>query len=285
MLASINLNMPTPTEYLKHTSVIIVTGGSSGIGCSIVKAIKNVAPTATVCNLSRSKPVDFFDQHCIHIATDLSDSKALAAAAEQLNIIIAEAEAGEVLLINNSGFGDYGRQQDLDRAKQLQMIDLNVRAVVDLTAHLLPQMLERGGCVVNVASTAGFQPTAYLATYGATKAFVLNWTLALGEDLRGTKVRTLAVCPGPTRSNFFKSAGFETPPMQEGGSLTPDMTSEQVADLTLQALAKGKSLLVTGWRNKLIAFIGSKFPIIVVTRVGAAILRKMRLETHKGNSK
>ena len=277
--------MPTPTEYLKHTSVIIVTGGSSGIGCSIIKAIKNLAPTSTLCNLSRSKPGDFFDQHGIHIATDLSDSKAVAAAAAQLNIIIAEAEAGEVLLINNSGFGDYGRLQDLDRTKQLQMIDLNVRAVVDLTAHLLPQMLERGGCVVNVASTAGFQPTAYLATYGATKAFVLNWTLALGEDLRGTKVRTLAVCPGPTRSNFFKSAGFETPPMQEGASLTPDMTSEQVADLTLQALAKGKSLLVTGWRNKLIAFFGSKFPIIVVTRVGAAILRKMRLETHQGNSK
>jgi len=277
--------MPTPTEYLKHTSVIIVTGGSSGIGCSIIKAIKNLAPTSTLCNLSRSKPGVFFDQHGIHIATDLSDSKAVAAAAAQLNIIIAEAEAGEVLLINNSGFGDYGRLQDSDRTKQLQMIDLNVRAVVDLTAHLLPQMLERGGCVVNVASTASFQPTAYLATYGATKAFVLNWTLALGEDLRGTKVRTLAVCPGPTRSNFFKSAGFETPPMQEGASLTPDMTSEQVADLTLQALAKGKSLLVTGWRNKLIAFFGSKFPIIVVTRVGAAILRKMRLETHQGNSK
>ncbi len=277
--------MPTPTEYLKHTSVIIVTGGSSGIGSSIIKAIKNLAPTATVCNLSRSKPGDFFDQYGIHIATDLSDSKAVAAAAVQLNIIIEEAAVGEVLLINNSGFGDYGRQQDLDRAKQLQMIDLNVRAVVDLTSQLLPQMLKRGGCVVNVASTAGFQPTAYLATYGATKAFVLNWTLALSEDLRGTKVRTLAVCPGPTRSNFFKSAGFETPPMQEGTSLTPDMTSEQVADLTLQALAAGKSLLVTGWKNKLIAFFGSKFPIIVVTRVGAAILRKMRLEAHQGDSK
>ena len=165
--------MPTPTEYLKHTSVIIITGGSSGIGCSIIKAIKNLAPTATVCNLSRSKPGDFFDQHGIHIATDLSDPTAVAAAAEQLNIIIAEAESGEVLLINNSGFGDYGRQQDLDRGKQLQMIDLNVRAIVDLTSRLLPQMLKRGGCVVNVASTAGFQPTAYLATYGATKAFVL----------------------------------------------------------------------------------------------------------------
>ena len=73
--------------------------------------------------------------------------------------------------------------------------------------------------------------------------------------------------------------------MQEGASWTPDMTSELVADLTLLALAKGKSLLVTGWRNQLIAFFGSKFPIMVVTRVGAAILRKMRLETHQGNSK
>jgi len=276
--------MPTPTEYLKHTSVIVITGGSSGIGSSIIKAIKTLTPAATVCNLSRSKPDNFFDQYGIHIATDLSDPTAVAAAAEQLNIIIAEAEPGEVLLINNSGFGDYGRQQDLDRGKQLQMIDLNVRAVVDLTSQLLPQMLKRGGCVVNVASIAGFQPTAYLATYGATKAFVLNWTLALGEDLRGTKVRTLAVCPGPTRSNFFKSAGFETPPMQEGMSLTPDMTSEEVAALTLQALAKGKSLLVTGWKNKFIAIVGSKFPIMVVTRIGAAILRKMRLEAHKGES-
>ena len=277
--------MPTPTEYLKHTSVIIVTGGSSGIGCSIIKAIKKLAPTATICNLSRSKPVDFFDERDIHIEADLSDSSAVAASAERLNVVIAEVGAGEVLLINNSGFGDYGCLQDLDRAKQLRMIDLNIRAVVDLTAHLLPQMLERGGCVVNVASTAGFQPTPYLATYGATKAFVLNWTLALGEDLRGTKVRTLAVCPGPTRSNFFKSAGFETPPMREGTSLAPDMTSEEVAELTLKALAQGKSLLVTGWKNKLIAFFGSKFPIIVVTRVGGAILRKMRLEAHKGDSK
>jgi short-subunit dehydrogenase len=144
--------------------------------------------------------------------------------------------------------------------------------------------LERGGCVVNIASTAGFQPTPYLATYGATKAFVLNWTLALGEDLRGTKVRTLAVCPGPTRSNFFKSAGFDTPPMRDGANGGLDMSSEAVADLTLQALAKGKSLLVTGWKNRLIALFGSKCPIVVVTRVGGAILRKMRLEAHKGSS-
>ena len=155
---------------------------------------------------------------------------------------------------------------------------------VDALKPITPSVVPRRS-LLNIASTAAFQPTPYLATYGATKAFVLNWTLALGEDLRGTKVRTLAVCPGPTRSNFFKAAGFAKPPMQEGANAGLDMTSEEVADLTLRALAKGRSLLVTGWKNKLIALFGSKLPIIVVTRVGGAILRKMRLEAHKGDSK
>ncbi len=273
--------MPTPSEYLNHAAVIIVTGGSSGIGCSIIKAIKTVGTNAVVCNLSRSKPDIFSDKTGLHISTDLSSASALQTAAERLELIIDEAPPGKVLLFNNSGFGDYGRIEELDRCKQLTMIDLNVKAVVDLTLRLLPKMLERGGVVVNVASTSAFQPTPFLATYGATKSFVLNWTLALNEDLRGTSVRALAVCPGPTRSNFFKSAGFETPPMNSGANATLDMTSDQVAEYTLNALAKGRSMVVTGWKNKCIAFFGSKFPIVAVTRIGGVILRKLRLEQHR----
>jgi short-subunit dehydrogenase len=195
-----------------------------------------------------------------------------------LKAIIAGAPPGELLLVNNSGFGDYGPMQEADIDKQLNMIDLNIRAVVDLTARLLPLMQERGGVVMNIASTAAFQPTPYLATYGATKAFVLNWSMALNEDLRGTKVRAMAVCPGPTRSNFFKRAGFETPPMEAGGfNKMLDMTSDEVAERALRGLAKGKSLVVTGWKNKCIAFFGSKTPRVWVTRIGGAILRKMRL--------
>ena len=276
--------MPTPSEYLNQASVIIVTGGSSGIGCSIIKAIKIVSPDVCLCNLSRSKPEVFLGENGHHIGVDLSDASALAAAAEQLQRIIEVAPLGKVVLVNNSGYGDYGRMPDLDIGKQLNMIDLNVRAVVDLTTRLLPQLLERGGAIVNIASTSAFQPTPFLATYGATKAFVLNWTLALNEDLRGTSVRALAICPGPTRSNFYKSAGFESPPMNSGANATLDMTADEVAEYTLRALAKGQSFTVTGWKNKCIAFFGSKFPIVAVTRIGGIILRKLRLEQHKGNS-
>lgn len=269
------------SEYFNRFSVVIVTGGSSGIGCSIIKAIMKLSPEAMLCNLSRSKPEFFLGQNGAHFPVDLSDPKALAEVATCLTEKITEAPEGEVLLINNSGFGDYGCLQDLKVSKQLNMIDLNVRSVVDLSARLLPAMLERGGVITSIASTAAFQPTPFLSTYGASKAFVRNWSLALNEDLRGTKVRTLAVCPGPTRSNFFKAAGFETPPMNKGANKGLDMTSEQVAEMTIAAIADERALLITGWKNKCIAFFGSKAPIVLVTAIGARILRKLRLEQHK----
>ena len=272
--------MPTPVplnETLNRFSVAVVTGGSSGIGSSIIKTIIKLTPEVTVCNLSRSKPAVFLGENGVHLTTDLSDAGQVGDAAERLKTIIAAAPPGEVLLVNNSGFGDYGPMQQVEIAKQLNMIDLNVRAVVDLTVRLLPLMQARGGAIMNIASTAAFQPTPYLATYGATKAFVLNWSLALNEDLRGTQVSALAVCPGPTRSNFFKRAGFETPPMDGGGfNKLLDMSADAVAEIALRGLAQGKPLVVTGWLNRCIAFFGSKMPRVGVTRIGAKILRKMR---------
>lgn len=264
-------------ETLNRFSVVIITGGSSGIGCSIIKAITNVIPQSTVCNLSRSKPAIFLGEHGLHLPADLSDARQIEAAAGRLTSIIESAAPGEVLLVNNSGFGDYGAMQEADKDKQLNMIDLNIRAMVDLTARLLPVMQERGGAIMNIASTAAFQPTPFLATYGASKAFVLNWSLALNEDLRGTGVQAMAVCPGPTRSNFFKRAGFETPPMQSGGlNKMLDMTADEVAAIALLGLVQGKPMVVTGGLNKIIAFFGSKVPRVWVTRIGGTILGKMR---------
>ena len=220
------------SEYLKRAAIIVITGGSSGIGAALIKAILKLSPDCYICNLSRSKPDFFIGKNGLHLPTDLADVKSLSRTAEDLAARLEQTPPGELILINNSGFGDYGRMGELEPGKQLQMIDVNVRALVELTGHLLPALQARGGVVVNIASTAAFQPTPYLSTYGATKAFVLHWTLALNEDLRGSKVRALAVCPGPTRSNFFRAAGFASPPMQGGVNAALDMSAEQVAERT-----------------------------------------------------
>ena len=276
--------MPTPEQYFEPVAATVVTGGSSGIGNSLIKAVKNVKPDGPVCNLSRTQPDDFPEAGDRHLATDLTSAESMQVSVDQLVAWLSGLPSGPVVLINNSGFGDYGALPSLDREKQLRMIDLNVRSVADLTLRLLPALLERGGAVVTVASTAAFQPTPYLATYGATKAFDLHWALALDEDLRGTGVRSLAVCPGPTRSNFFKAAGFAEPPVGDGGPAGGGMSSETVAWRTLRALARGKTLEVTGWRNKWIAFAGGLGPRVWTTRVGGAILRRMRLERHRADN-
>jgi len=264
--------MPTPEEKLKSCAVVIVTGASSGIGRALVKAIGRVAPELPRCNLSRTEPEDFSGRGDRHIPCDLRDPAAIASASETLRETLAELPEGEILLINNSGAGDYGPFAEADRERSLGLIDLNARAMVDLTARLVPELKRRGGCVMNIASTAAFQPTPYLSVYGATKAFALHWSLSLAEELRGTGASALAVCPGPTESNFFANAGFRSAPMPKGAG----QTAEAVAAESLRAWARGRRLVVTGRRNKALSFVAGKLPRVVAARLAGAILRRFR---------
>jgi len=272
--------MPTPDTALKNIAAVIITGGSSGIGKSFIELIGKLRPDLEICNLSRREPTISGNTQLKlrHVACDLSDSaqvgRALGDVAEFLK---TRAPSGGILLINNSGFGVYGRFPEPAIAQQVEMVDVNVRAVLQLTGGLLPAIKARGGVIVTVASTAAFQPTAYLGVYGATKAFVLHWSLALNEELRGTGVRTLAVCPGPTSTDFFRRAG-----LAEGS--VPDAfgeTSEQVVLASLRAIAAGKSMIVSGWRNKLMTAVSSKFPKPLVARLGAIVLSRYRMKQVK----
>ena len=233
-------------------------------------------PGVVICNLSRSVPdINIGKLNLRHVPCDLADSEAVGrAAAEVLTLLVEHAPQGPVLLINNSGFGSYGRFAEVDLENHLGMIDVNVRAVVELTGRLLPTLKTRGGAIITVASTAAFQPTPYLATYGATKAFVLHWSLALNEELRGTNVRAMALCPGPTSTAFFRRAGLKE------GSVADSLgqTSEAVVLEALQALSKGRPMVVSGWKNKVMAAVASKLPKTFVTRLGAKLLGKYRLK-------
>ena len=271
--------MPSPFAAIKDFRAVVITGGSSGIGKSYIELLAKLCPELAFCNLSRRKP-DIINKklsqlNLRHVPCDLSDRAQVAEALLAVRDFLGrEVPAGKVLLVNNSGFGIYGRFPEPDAAQQLEMIDVNVRAVVQLTAELLPVLKARGGAVITVASTAAFQPTPYLGTYGATKAFVLNWSLALGEELRGTGVRTLAVCPGPTSTDFFRRAG-----LKEGS--VPTMfgeTSEMVVMASLEALAAGRSLVVSGWKNKVMTAVVSIMPKRVITRLAGAALSRFRMK-------
>ncbi len=263
-------------SVLSRISAVVVTGGSSGIGNRLIKAIHKIDQNLFYCNLSRTEPQDLPpDLRWKHFPCDLAEPEQITATTRSVQAVIDEnGGQGEVLLINNSGFGSYGPFPEPNLEHQLGIMEVNMKAVVHLTGLLLPLLKKRGGVVMNIASTASFQPTPYLTTYGATKAFLLNWSLALHEDLKGTGVRTLVVCPGPTATNFFKRAGFATPPTD----VHLKQTSEEVAEISIKALQEGKTLVVCGWKNRLMATMGSLLPKKISAPVAAYFLRRARLE-------
>jgi uncharacterized protein len=268
--------MPSPEAALKKFSAVVITGGSSGIGKSFIELCGKLCPDLSFCNLSRRKPdMANSELKLRHIPCDLSDSTQIdAAVAQVMEFLAVDAPTGRILLVNNSGFGIYGKFPEPGAAQQLEMIDVNVRAVVKMTGMLMPVLKARGGVVVTVASTASFQPTPYLATYGATKAFMLNWSMALNEELRGTGVSTLAVCPGPTSTDFFQRAGL-------GKDSVPNAfgeTSEKVVMATLRAIASGTPLVVSGWKNKLMTATVSKMPKVLMARLAGIALGHFRMK-------
>lgn len=270
-----NNTVAPPLAALKSYSVIVVTGGSSGIGKSFVQLCSKLNEGLIFCNLSRRDPGAIIsDKRLNHFACDVSEPAEIEAAASRvIELVAREAPAGRVLLINNSGFGTYGGFPEPNLEQQLEMLDVNIRGLVHLTGLLLPLLKERGGAIINVASTAAFQPTPYMAAYGASKAFVLHWSLALNEELRGSGVRALAVCPGPTATNFFRRAGLK----QGSVADTLSMSCEEVVFASLRALGAERSQIVTGWKNKITAFLSSKLPKPIAARIAAMVLARFRL--------
>jgi short-subunit dehydrogenase len=198
------------------------------------------------------------------VAIDLGQPGAAAALAADL-----KAHKEEVAcLINNAGFGLWGRFAALDGARQRAMIDLNCGALVELCHAVLPGMVERGkGAILNVASTAAFQPGPGMAVYFATKAFVLSFSEALHEEVAKKGVRVTALCPGPTRTEFGEVAGFSG----NGAFDRMSAKSEDVVALGLKALDRGRAVAIPGLVNKAGAQGHRLLPRAWLRKVTAAI--------------
>ncbi len=256
----------------------IVTGASSGLGEAMVKRIRELQRDLPILSISRSEPRLHYPEIPIkHVSCDLSNDVRINSCFSEVESFLDELEnGGKLLLINNSGVGAYGGFPEDDFTKIGAMIDLNVRGVVHLTAFLVPWLRKHGGAIVNVSSLAAFQPTPFLSVYGATKAFLLHWSLSLREELRGAGVDVLAACPGPVRTNFFRSAGFTR---RLGNVKGRD--PEQVAAAVFRSLFKGRAVMTCGLRDWFLAAFAARLPRAWSSRLSGSVLRRLRLERFK----
>jgi uncharacterized protein len=250
--------LPSPSP----SSTCLITGASSGIGADIARELAarghGVTLVARRQERLRDLAQEISDDRDVHAEVEACDLSSADDRERLLSSIRARGLDVEVL-VNNAGFGTGGRFQSLDLQRELELVRTNVEAVVHLCGAFLPAMEDRGrGAVLNVASTAGFQPLARQATYGASKAFVLSFTEALSADLKGTGVTATALCPGPVRTEFTDQPGFE-----QADSAVPDFlwkSSADVAEAAVRGLERGKRVVVPGALNALGAVGGQHAP-------------------------
>ena len=246
--------------------VALITGASAGLGVEFARQLSKRGHRLVLA--ARRK--DRLDA----LARELGNARAVAIDLSKANAtakLMADLEAaGEQveILVNNAGFGLIGRFAELDPKRERQMIDLNVGALTDLCRAVAPGMIKRkSGAILNVASTAAFQPGPKMAVYFATKAFVLSFTEALHEELRPHGVKVTCLCPGPTRTEFGEVAGF-------GGNGAFDkvaMEAGEVVEAGLKGMDRNRAVIVPGLVNK-IGAISTRFaPRSVVRKIAGAI--------------
>jgi len=246
--------------------VALVTGASAGLGIEFARQLSKRG-YRLVLAARRKERLDALAKELGNaraVAVDLSKSNA---AARLMTDVEANGETVD-LLVNNAGFGLIGRFAGLDAKRERQMIDLNVGALTDLCRAVAPAMIERGsGAILNVASTAAFQPGPKMAVYFATKAFVLSLSEALHEELKPHGIRVSCLCPGPTRTEFGDVAGF-------GGNGLFDrvaMTADKVVEIGLKGLDANRAVVVAGWLNKVGAASTRFAPRPVIRKIAGAI--------------
>ncbi len=264
----------TVARELNAYDVVVITGASSGIGEGFVEFIDSIASPA-LCNLSRSFPDRLSDRkNFLNVPCNLQkDEEILSELPKVFDFIKSLGKLNpKILLINNSGFGAYGEFPEPNVSRNCDMVDLNARAVVRLCGEFMPMIVAGRGSIINIASTASFQPCPHLTVYAATKSFVKSFTLGIAYELKKRGCKCLCVCPGPTSSNFFKSAGFDTPPLSGNFGHKPS----DVARATFCALAKNRHIVVVGKLNYLQSILVKFIPTSLLLKVSGFVLERVR---------
>lgn len=256
---------------INYQGTALVTGSSSGIGETFARELAgrgmNVVLVARSMEKLKALAAELTSKHSIRaeaICVDLGE----AGSAESL---FRETEARGInvtMLINNAGFATYGPFEALDLAREQEQIMLNVHALVGLTRLYLPELLKSpGSAIVNVASTAAFQPLPYMAVYGASKAFVLSFSEALWAQFKGTNVAVLALCPGPVNTRFAEVVGAAEAMVGKQDS------PEFVVRKALRALENGKSFIIPRFSQHLLSSLARILPRHMIASISGKVLQ------------
>ena len=250
--------LPQPSE----ASTALITGASSGIGAEIARELARRGHGVTLVarregrlrelagEIARSSAV-----RAEVIAADLGDPVERGRVAAAVSALGLEVE----ILVNNAGFGDSGKLSRSDRQRLVAMVELNCAALLDMQARFSRGMADRGrGAIINVASTAAFQPIPGTATYAATKAFVLSLSEATSSELKGDGVTVTALCPGPVKTEFVRVAGVDGAEKRLPGVFWTDVG--EVARSAVDGADRGKRVVVPGLINRASALSGQHSP-------------------------
>jgi len=248
----------------------VVTGASSGIGEALARRL-----AAEGCDLvlvaRRRDRLEALATELRALGRSAEVVAADLASDEGWRAVLEVAPAPDVL-VNNAGLGVFGPTTGSDPVAQLRMVQVNCEALTALTLAVLPRLVERGsGVVVNMASIAAFQPVPFYAVYGASKAFVLSLSEALDQELLGTGVRVVAVCPGPVPTEFQAVAGSPDARQTHGLALR---TSEQVADATWRAIRRHRRVVIPAPLHRWMWFLQRLVPRRWVAAITGRSMRK-----------
>ena len=250
---------------MKKTALI--TGASSGIGLELAKIFAREGYNLVLVARDMNVVPDniFYGVSVNKISKDLTARGAVGEIVSRLN----DSEINIDVLVNSAGFGDYGLFHELSREKQLQMIDLNVRALTELTHGIAGNMVKmKSGKIMNIASTAAFQPGPLMSVYYATKAYVLSFSQALDNELRPFGITVTALCPGPTISNFQKAASMEDSKLVRGKRLPSAL---EVAEYGFKSVMKGKRVAIHGRINFIFAEAVRFIPRSLATKIARLV--------------
>ncbi len=256
-----------------QTKFVLITGASSGIGLALAERFAQTKYNLILVarNAEKLKEIEIhlskkYTIHVVSISQDLGEPKAF----EKIFSIVQEKNITVDILVNNAGLGNYGNFSETDLKTEQEMMQVNMVALTELTKVFLPGMQERNyGKILNVASTAGFQPGPFMAVYFASKAYVLSFSEALDEELKNSNIQVSVLCPGPTSTNFQKRA-FHRDEFFFGTTMDVDT----VADICFKQFLEGKRIIIPGLKNTLLAWSTRLLPRSMVTQVMAKMMKR-----------